>query len=440
MEIVIKAAQFLMSLSLLILLHELGHYIPARLFKTRVEKFYLFFDPWFSLFKFKRKDTEYGIGWLPLGGYCKISGMVDESMDKEQMKQPPQPHEFRAKKAWQRLIIILGGVTVNVLLAIFIYIFILFFVGEQYLPTKNAKYGIACDTIALDMGLKNGDKILAVDGHYVESFTNIPAEIILTEASTIDVERNGKKISVNVPSGAIKKLIDSKKANFISPRIPFIVADFTKESAGRDAGMQKEDKIVAFNDSSIQFFDEIRAQLVKNKNKEVKIGVLRKGKQVDIKVKVPESTMLGIQPKGLDTFFELNTKTYSFFEAIPAGFVKAFKTTVDYLRQLRLLFSPEVRAYESLGGFLTIGSVFSSEWDWLHFWSITAFLSIILAIMNVLPIPALDGGHVIFILYEMITGRKPSEKFMEYAQYTGMILLLALLVFANGNDIFKLFN
>ena len=439
MEILIKALQFLMSLSLLILLHELGHYLTARMFNTRVEKFYLFFDPWFSVFKFKRKGTEWGLGWLPLGGYCKISGMVDESMDKEQMKQPPQPHEFRSKKAWQRLIIILGGVTMNVLLAIFIYIFMLFFVGERYLPTKNAKYGIACDTIATEMGLKNGDKILAVEGHHVENFTAIPAEIILMEASTITVERDGKKTDIHIPSGTIKKLIDSKKANFISPRIPFVVEDFAKESAGKAAGMQKGDKLIAFNDSAVQYFDEMRALLVKNKNKEVKIGVLRNGSPVDIKVKVPESSMLGIQPKGPEAFFDLNTKTYSFFEAIPAGTVKAYKTTVDYLRQLRLLFSPEVRAYESLGGFITIGSVFSSEWDWLHFWTITAFLSIILAIMNVLPSPALDGGHVIFILYEMITGRKPSEKFLEYAQWTGMILLLALLVFANGNDIIKLF-
>lgn len=440
MEILIKALQFILSLSILVIVHELGHFVTAKIFKTRVEKFYLFFNPWFSIFKFKYGETEYGMGWLPLGGYVKISGMIDESMDKDQMKLPPQPHEFRSKPAWQRLIIMLGGVTVNLIFAILIYITMLAIAGEQYLPTKNLKYGIACDSLGLEMGLKNGDKILSLDNKYVENFQQIPSELILNEVKTIQVERDSAKTEVKIPSGTLSKLIKLKKVGFITYRIPFVIEDFVAGSVAKKAGIQKGDRIVGLNDKSVLYYDEFRTEIVKHKGKPIEISVDRTGKIEKYKLTVPETGLIGVAAKSPDAFLDFNTRTYSFLEAIPAGTLKAFSTSADYIKQLKLLFSPEVKAYESLGGFITIGSVFSATWDWMHFWSITAFLSIILAIMNVLPIPALDGGHVLFLLYEIVTRRKPSDKFLEYAQIGGMILLVALLLFANGNDILKLFK
>ncbi|MFA5782070.1 MAG: RIP metalloprotease RseP [Bacteroidales bacterium] len=440
MEILIKALQLIMSLSILVILHELGHFIPAKLFKTRVEKFYLFFDPWFSLFKIKRKDTEYGIGWLPLGGYVKISGMIDESMDKEQMKQAPQPWEFRSKPAWQRLIIMLGGVSVNVLLAILIYIVMLAALGEEYLPAKNVKYGITCDSLALEMGLRNGDKIISVDNNVVEDFLKIPAEIILEQAKTIQVVRDGKAENIIIPTGFLNKLIRHKSTDFIGLRFPFEIADFTKNSAAKKAGIKVNDKIIGLNGKWMNFYDEFRAEIVKHKSQTVNVAVLRNNDTLSLAVKVSAEGLIGIQTKAITNYFIFKKHEYSVIEAIPAGAVKAYKAIGNYLKQLKLIFSPETKAYESLGGFIAIGNFFPSEWDWVAFWNLTAFLSIILAIMNVLPIPALDGGHVLFLLYEIIVRRKPSEKFMEYAQYAGMILLLGLLLLANGNDVVKLFR
>lgn len=439
MDALIQASQLILSLSILIILHELGHFIPAKLFKTRVEKFYLFFDPWFSLFKKKKGDTEYGIGWLPLGGYVKIAGMIDESMDKEQLKQEPQPWEFRSKPAWQRLIIMIGGVTVNIILGVFIYTIILMTWGEEYLPTENAKYGIMADSIAIEMGLQSGDKILSVDGKYVENFMKIPAEIIINQAKSVQVERNGKLLNIPVSEDVLAKMI--KTPNFISPRIPFIADKFTKDSAGKNAGIEKGDKLISINGKKVPFFDSFKAELSKHKNEEITIGLERNGVPLELKLTVPESGLLGIYPNGnLNTFFELKKIEYSFFEAIPGGFKKAYDTFDNYIKQLKLLFSPKMKGYESIGGFITIGKAFDTEWNWPRFWSFTAFLSIVLAIMNILPIPALDGGHVMFLLFEVITGRKPHEKVMEYAQYAGMILLLSLLLFANGNDIIRLFK
>jgi regulator of sigma E protease len=430
-----------MSLSILVILHEFGHFIPAKLFKTRVEKFYLFFDPWFSLFKIKRKDTEYGIGWLPLGGYVKISGMIDESMDKEQMKQPPQPWEFRSKPAWQRLIIMLGGVTVNVLLAILIYIVMLAACGEEYLPTKNVKYGITCDSLALEMGLRNGDEIITVDNNVVEDFLKIPAEIILEQAKTIQVVRDGKEENIIIPTGFLNKLIRHKSTDFIGVRIPFEIVGFTKNSPAKEAGLKLNDKIIGFGSKKIKFYDEFRSEVVKHKGLAVGMTVLRSMDTINLLVKVTSEGLIGIQVKtDLTKYFELKKHEYTIFQAIPAGAVKAYKAIGNYLKQLKLIFSPETKAYESIGGFIAIGNIFPSVWDWVAFWNLTAFLSIILAIMNVLPIPALDGGHVLFLLYEIIVRRKPSEKFMEYAQYAGMILLIGLLLLANGNDVVKLFR
>jgi len=438
MEVVVKIAQFLLSISILVVLHEFGHFAFAKLFKTRVEKFYLFFNPWFSLFKFKKGETEYGMGWIPLGGYVKISGMIDESMDKEQMKQPAQPYEFRSKKSWQRLLIMLGGVMVNFVTALVIYSAVLYVWGEQYLPNKNVKYGIMVDSLAYDMGLRNGDKIVSLDGKPVEDFTKILAELVLEETQTVQVERNGKQLDIAVPEDLTPKLL--KNPAFITVRIPFYIDEFIKDSPAKEAGMQNGDQIIGLNGYKTEFFDVFKDSLLKHKNQMVNVSVLRNNDTLLFDVMVPETGLLGIAPIGdISRFFELEEINYSFLASIPAGINKGIDTFSSYLKQLKLIFSPKTEAYKSLGGFITIGKIFPGVWDWQSFWILTAFLSIILAIMNVLPIPALDGGHVMFLLYEMITGRKPSDKFMEYAQITGMIILLALLIYANGNDIFRHF-
>lgn len=440
MEIIIKAAQLLLSLSILVIFHELGHFIAAKTFRTRVEKFYMFFNPWFSLFKFKKGETEYGMGWIPLGGYVKIAGMIDESMDKEQMKQPAQPWEFRSKPTWQRLIIMLGGVTVNILLAIAIYIGILWAWGEQYLPTSEVKYGIVADSLAEQMGLRDGDKILTIDNEHVEDFYKIPGKIILDNAKTIQVLRNGEPYTVNIPEGFVARLLKHQSAEFISPRVPFIVGKFFKDSPAEAAGLKINDRIIGINDSILLYFDQYKAVLAQNAGKDISIKAVRGVDTLSFDVKLDKNAKIGaflIEPSAI---FKISERHYSFFSAIPAGFTRTWKQVGNYLKQLKLLFQPEVKAYESVGGFISIGNIFPAEWDWLAFWSLTAFLSIMLAILNVLPIPALDGGHVLFLLYEIITGRKPSDKFLEYAQIIGMVLLFGLLILANGNDIMKLFK
>lgn len=439
MEVLVKAGQFLLSISILVVLHEFGHFIFAKIFKTRVEKFYLFFNPWFSLFKFRKGETEYGMGWIPLGGYVKISGMIDESMDKEQMKKPPQPYEFRAKKSWKRLLIMLGGVIVNFITALVIYSAVLYVWGDSYLPNKNVTHGVMVDSLAYDIGLRNGDKIVSLDGHEVDDFYSIHADIVLEDVQKIQVERDGKQIDVAVPDSIIPQLL--KAQGFISPRIPFQVGGFVKDSPAKDVGLEIGDQLVAINNRSVNYFDEFRDTLSHYKNQEVKLTALRDKDTVFVSVVVPESGLIGVALGGsLSEFFELEQVEYSLMASIPAGIDKGLETFGSYLKQLKLIFSPKTEAYKSLGGFITIGKIFPGTWNWQAFWNLTAFLSIILAIMNVLPIPALDGGHVMFLLYEMITGRKPSDKFLEYAQITGMILLLALLLYANGNDIFRLFN
>jgi len=439
MDILIQASQFFLSLSILIVLHEFGHYSMAKLFGMRVESFYLFFNPYFSLFKKKIGDTVYGIGWLPLGGYVKIAGMIDESMDKEQMAQPPQPWEFRSKPAWQRLIVMIGGVTVNVILGVLIYWGILFVYGESYLPNKNVKYGIMVDSLALEMGLRNGDKILTLDGKEVEDFSKIPMEIVLEGVQVVTVEREGEVVEVPVSDDMMPKLIKAKR--LISARFPFHVRDFTPGSEAKKAGFEIGDVIVGLNGESIPYFEEFKAALQDYKGQTVNVGVLRNNQQMEISVAVPESGLLGIYPvEDFREFFDVKETKYGFFESFPKGMEKANATFENYLLQMKLMFKPELRAWEGLGGFGSIGSLYSTQWNWLQFWSITAFLSIVLAVMNILPIPALDGGHVMFLLYEMITGKQLPEKVLEVAQYIGMILLFGLLIFANGNDIVRLFT
>lgn len=439
MEILIKAGQFFLSLSILVILHELGHFLFAKLFKTRVEKFYLFFNPWFSLFKIRRGETEYGVGWLPLGGYVKISGMIDESMDKEQLKQPPQPYEFRSKPAWQRLLIMIGGVLVNVILALFIYSAVLYTWGEDYLPTKSLKYGVSCDSLATELGFRNGDKILYVGGKEIENFQQIAHDILLNENRDVTVLRGTDTLNIKIAEDYVAKLVKSPIIFF--PRIPFIVDDVKSGEPAEKAGFIKGDRLLALNGQPAQFFDEFKSEMQRSKGKNVKVTVERNGNPIDLNVDVPETGIIGVYPvTDLGKFFELSHREYSFLHSIPAGVKKGFATISSYLKQLKLIFSPKTKAYESVGGFITIGKIFPSTWDWQAFWSLTAFLSIILAIMNILPIPALDGGHVMFLLYEIITGRKPGDKFLEYAQLVGMAILLALLLYANINDIVKLFR
>ena len=439
MEILVKTTQLILSLSILVILHEFGHFFFAKLFKTRVEKFYLFFNPWFSLFKVKKGETEYGIGWLPLGGYVKISGMIDESMDKEQMKQPPQPWEFRSKKTWQRLLIMLGGVLVNFILAFIIYIMILFTWGEKYLPNDSLSYGIMADSTAIDLGFKNGDKILTVGSEKIIKFKDAIHNIIVNDNKTVVVNRNGENVEIKIPATAVEKLINDP--TFISPRFPFEIGDIPNESKAKKMGFEVGDKIIEINGQPVEFYDQVKEILNKNKNKEVDIKIKRKDQVKEIKAQLSKEGTLGVYVNtNFEDFFKFETHEYSFFEAIPAGIKKAFRTLNSYIKQLKMLFNTDTGAYKSLGGFISIGKIFPSTWDWQAFWSLTAFLSIILAIMNVLPIPALDGGHVMFLLYEMITGRKPGEKFMEYAQIAGMVILIGLLLFANGNDIIKLFK
>jgi len=426
-----------MALSILVVIHELGHFLFAKLFKTRVEKFYLFFDPWFSLFKIKRGDTEYGIGWLPLGGYVKISGMIDESLDKEQMLKPPQPWEFRSKTSGQRLLIMTGGVMFNFILAMVIYSAILFTWGETYLETKNAKFGIVTDSLGYEMGLRNGDKILTVDNQYIANFHQINSDIILNQRSTIQVERNGVPLNININKDFVPLML--KGQGSIDARVPFgpfIVHSFEEVSPSRLAGLEVEDQIVGIDSIPFDFYDEFQSYLAGKKGQPIILNVLREGEELNLPMVIPETGLLGLSTIP-EQALEISRTEYGFFQAIPAGVIKGVKTVKDYLKQFRLIFSKKNKGYESLGGFITIGSIFPGVWDWNAFWNLTAFLSVILAIMNILPIPALDGGHVMFLLWEVVTGRKPNDKVMEYAQIVGMLIIFSLLIFANGNDILR---
>jgi regulator of sigma E protease len=445
MEYVIIALQFILSLSILVTLHEFGHFLPAKWFGMRVEKFYLFFNPWFSIFKIKRGETEWGLGWLPLGGYVKIAGMVDESMDTEQMKQAPQEWEFRAKPAWQRLIVMLGGVTVNFLLGFFIYAMLLFFNGEQYLPTENMKNGIAVDAMGAEMGLKNGDQIIAVGDKKVEKYDPgfVMKAIVIDLASTITVKREGITLKINVADSVASKLASVKRP-FFSPRVPFVVAEARKDMPATKAGIKEGDSIIACNNKEMVFFDEFQREVSINKEKEVSITFIRAGEKEpkNVNVKTTAEGTVGLVPHDFDRYYELKTTHYTFFGAFPAGFLKGWSGLVANIKALGQLVtgSGRVKASESLGGFISISKLFPSTWQWDRFWAITAFLSLLLGFMNLLPIPALDGGHAVFLLLEIIMRRPVPQKVLEYAQIVGFVLLLALLILANGLDIFRWFK
>lgn len=439
-ETLIQATQFFLSLSILIVLHELGHFIPAKLFNTRVEKFYLFFDPYFSLLKKKIGETEYGIGWLPLGGYVKISGMIDESMDTEHLNAEPKPWEFRSKPAWQRLIIMVGGVAVNLLLAMVIYAMILFTWGDDYLKTENLKYGIECSDLAKEIGFKNGDKILTIDGVYYQNFSDIPEAILISGASEVLVDRNGDKVTISIPSNLIEQFIDKNESRFIGMGWPYIAQKFDNESVAEAAGVLAGDQLIAINGKEVLYFSEYVKVLPSLAGQEIQLSVLRGLDTLHYNMILGETGKIGVYyvpPKKLISY---DHRDYGFFESFPAGTTMAIDKLDSYVQQMKLIFNPETGAWKGLGGFISIGKQYSPEWDWYSFWNFTAFLSIILAFMNILPIPALDGGHVMFLLGEMITGRKPSDKLLEYAQVTGFLILIALLLLANGNDIIKLFN
>jgi len=434
------------SLSILVIVHEFGHYITAKWFKCRVEKFYLFFDPWFSIFKKKIGETEYGIGWLPLGGYVKISGMVDESMDKEQMNQPPQPWEFRSKPAWQRLIILLAGVTMNVLLAFLIYAMILFTWGQTKLPMQSVKDGIwVTDSLmSQKIGLQNGDKIESINGEPVKYFDDLPAKILL--GKQIVVDRDGKQKILNVPVNVIEQLVEQKGKHrtFLEARIPVIVGqldDSLSENA-RNAGLKLYDKIIAVDSTPVKYFDQVAPLLEKKKGDSVWLTIQRNNEILHTKTAVDTSGKIGfyvINDAQADSLgiLKLETKKYSFLASFPAGVKETGKMLDSYIQQFKMILNPETGAYKGLGGFKAMASIFpDTGWNWEAFWKITALFSVILAFMNLLPIPALDGGHVVFTIVEMITGRKPSDKFLEYAQIVGMVILFALLIYANGNDWF----
>jgi regulator of sigma E protease len=439
----LMAAQLLLSLSILVILHEFGHYITARWFKCRVEKFYLFFDPWFSLFKKKIGDTVYGIGWLPLGGYVKIAGMVDESMDKEQMKLPPQPWEFRSKPAWQRLIIMLGGVTVNVLLAFLIYAFILMKWGEKKIDNNSLKYGIEVqDSLMLKMGFRDGDKLIGVDSKPVGNFYEFIPKLIVAGSAT--VERNGQQVQLQLEKDFLGQLIEKRRNDvpLMGIRHPMWVGGTMDTGMAVKLGVRRWDKLVSIDSVATPFFTDAAKIMDEKRGRTVNVVLERDGQLLNMAWPLDSSgTVSGMKwigkPESLDSagVYNYSVKKYGFFAAFPAGVKMGIDKLEWYIGQFKKILTPSTGAYKGLGGFKAMASVFDDDkWDWERFWTMTALFSIILAFMNLLPIPALDGGHVMFTLGEMITGRKPNEKFLEYAQIAGMVILLALMLYANGND------
>ena len=441
MVVLIKILQLVLALSILVLIHEFGHFLFARIFKVRVEKFYLFFDPWFSIFKYKPKnsDTEYGIGWLPLGGYCKISGMIDESMDKEAMAQEPQPWEYRSKPAWQRFFVIFGGVLFNFILAIVIYTGIMYAWGEQYIKNSDVTTGIYANELAREIGFRNGDRIISFDGQEIEKFNDLQVDLIRTQAKEAKVLRGGDTVTVSIDPVYIATILNTP--GMFTFGIPFEINEIPDSSINASSGLAPKDRVLAINGEDCDMFYEVQEKLAKVKGDSI-VATVARGEEI-VLIPLATDTLGRIQVTvnaDLSSFYTITQKEYSLLSAVPAGINKAVTTVGNYFKELKLIFSPKTEAYKSVGSFISIGKIFPSSWDWHSFWSITAFLSVMLAVLNILPIPALDGGHLVFTLFEMITGKKPSDKFLEYAQMVGMVLLLGLMVLAFGNDIFRLFN
>lgn len=440
-----------MALSLLVLVHEFGHFLFAKLFGMKVDKFYLFFDPWFSVVKYKPKnsDTEYGIGWLPLGGYCKIAGMIDESMDKEALKNEPQPWEFRAKPAWQRFFVLFGGVFFNLILAIILYSALLYSWGDSYIKNEDVTTGVVVNDVAYDIGFRNGDHILSVDGETIDDFNQIHPMIIRKQAKEVQVLRNGNELTIHIDPVFMPAMLNGGR--LFDYGIPFVIDSVDASSLNVAAGFLHGDRIVGIDSTEIPYYSEVAGYLQARPNSKVLVRVQRNAVSpvsdtiasgiLCIEASTDSLGRLGIYANGnLGDFFKITERSYNVVECVPAGFNKAITTVSNYWKELKLIVKPQTGAYKSVGSFIAIGSLFPGSWNWYFFWNICAFLSIILAVMNILPIPALDGGHILFTLYEMISGRKPSDKFLEVAQTIGMVFLILLMIFAFGNDIFRLFK
>lgn len=443
-----KVVLLILSLSILIVLHEMGHFVPAKLFKIKVHKFYLFFDflfPFsnignFTLFKKKIGDTEYGLGWFPFGGYVQIAGMADETQDAEELKNSePQPWEFRSKPAWQRLIVMVGGVTVNMILAMVIFTGLLWKYGEEFLPMKNMTNGIMIvDSLANQIGLQNGDKIISIDHQPAGNFEEFQKDLVLNEAKSITIERNGQQQDINFKEGFLSKVMKQKKAAFILPRVPSIVAQVQDASGAAKAGMKIGDKITAVNGVPTPFYDNVKAEITANKGKTIKVTVDRKGEVVELQGEVSKEGLFGFGTQSYAEILKTERVNYNFLAAVPAGIERAFATLGNYFKSMKMLFtSKEVKVKDSLGGFISIGKMFPDTFDWEHFWILTATISVILAFMNILPIPMLDGGYVVFLLYEMLRGKPVPDKVQQYAQSVGMFIILGLLLFANGMDVIR---
>ena len=436
-----KTAQFILSFSILVVLHELGHFIPARLFKTRVEKFYLFFNPGFSLWKKKIGDTEYGLGWIPFGGYVKIAGMIDESMDKEQLNKAPESYELRSKPAYQRLIVMLGGVIVNVILAIVIFIGIAWFWGDEFLPAKNLSYGIHPTEISKKMGLKEGDIIMSLDQKELKDFFELESKIVLEDAKTIQIKRGDSLLSLSIPTTIAAELANANNSTaFVVPMFPVIVDSIGKAAVVVEGSFQKNDTLLSINGESVKYQHEFIEVKKKYSDSLVTVIAKRGMDTVTVRTLINNKAQLGLFVKLPMQLFKTVHQEYSFAEAIPTGIQRCFTTLDNYVTGIKQIFTGKVNPNDSLGSLISIGNTFPSQWDWERFWTLTAVFSIVLGFMNVLPIPALDGGHALFILFEMITGRKPSDKFMEYAQIAGMVLMFGLMLYALGLDFWRLFK
>lgn len=436
MDILIKIIQFFLCFTILVGIHELGHYIMARVFKIRVDKFYIFFDLGFSLFKFRRGHTEYGLGWLPLGGYCKIAGMIDESMDKEYQKQPPQPWEFRSKPAWKRFLVMIAGVVMNVLLAVTIYIGVSYTWGESYFSNEDARWGYNFNETGHSLGFRDGDRLVSIDGGKVENLNTFLNALLITEGDRrVVVERDGEQIELTLPLAELIAMRQNKGyEKLLVQRMPFLIDSVVAPTAAR---LQKGDEIVGIDEMRGLDYRGYTDYLKLHAGDSVRLSVVREGGMpVEFKLPVSEEGKLGVFAYNP---YKFRTQEYTFWESIPAGFRRAGDMISSYWDQLKMIVQPKTKMYEELGGFIAIGSIFPSTWDWQDFWLKTAFLSIILAVMNILPIPGLDGGHAIFTFWEMVTGRKVSDKVLEGAQYVGLIIILFLLLYANGNDIYRFF-
>ncbi|WP_158975280.1 RIP metalloprotease RseP [Cellulophaga sp. L1A9] len=433
MGVVTQILTFILIISILVILHELGHFLTAKYFKVKVEKFYLFFDVKFSLFKKKIGDTEYGIGWLPLGGYVKMAGMIDESMDIEQMEKEPQPWEFRSKPAWQRLIIMLGGVTVNFFLAWIIYTMLLVTYGDSYIPADNLKYGILVDSIGEGIGLKTGDKILSIDGVKSKKFTDATLDILLGDEIT--VEREGQKVTFPVPDEGIKQVISTQGKNFLRYRQKSLIDSVVPNSIAAKAGIVSGDQIISINNTPSEYWNDFTTAIRSSKGKSIALAVSRADRVENLNLIVPEEGIIGVYLNADDLIV---TDEYGFFAAIPAGFNETINVLTKQIKQFKILFKPKTEAYKSLKGPIGIVEMMPPQWNWMFFWSFTAMFSVWLAFVNLIPIPALDGGHVMFLLYEMISGRAPSEKTLERGQIIGFVIIMGLMAVVFGNDIWNI--